>query len=56
MIERTLAKRREDRYSGMTEFTHALRDVFVGSETLRRVLQAQRQRVELLGALILALE
>ncbi|MFO1493450.1 MAG: serine/threonine-protein kinase [Lysobacterales bacterium] len=39
VIERLLAKRREDRYESMAAFTHALRDVFVNSDSLRRVLR-----------------
>lgn len=39
VIERLLAKRRDERYASMSEFTHALRDVFVSSEGLRRVLR-----------------
>lgn len=37
VLDAMLAKRREDRYASMTEFTRALRDVFVASEPLRRV-------------------
>jgi serine/threonine protein kinase len=37
VMDRMLAKRREDRFASMSEFTHALRDVFVTSEALRRV-------------------
>ena len=37
VIERMLAKKREDRYASMTEFTHSLRDVFVASDSMRHV-------------------
>jgi hypothetical protein len=37
VMDRMLAKKREDRFASMSEFTHALRDVFVTSEALRRV-------------------
>ncbi len=37
VMDRMLAKRREDRFASMSAFTHALRDVFVTSEALRRV-------------------
>ncbi len=39
VLDRMLAKKREDRYADMLVFTHALRDVFVGSEALRHVLR-----------------
>jgi hypothetical protein len=35
VMDRLLAKRREDRYSSMSEFTHALREVFVDSDAMR---------------------
>ncbi|MGE4070707.1 MAG: serine/threonine-protein kinase [Lysobacterales bacterium] len=35
VMDRMLAKRREDRYSSMSEFTHALREVFVDSDAMR---------------------
>lgn len=38
VIDGTLAKKREDRFDSMVHFTQALRDVFVGSEAMRRVL------------------
>ncbi len=37
VIDRMLAKKREDRYASMTEFTHSLRDVFVASDSMRQV-------------------
>ncbi len=37
VLDRMLAKKREDRFDSMSDFTHALRDVFVTSEALRRV-------------------
>lgn len=37
VMDRLLAKKREDRYANMIAFTHALRDVFVTSEAMRRV-------------------
>ncbi|MCC6592029.1 MAG: serine/threonine protein kinase [Xanthomonadales bacterium] len=37
VVECMLAKKREDRYESMSQFTHALRDVFVTSETMRQV-------------------
>lgn len=36
VMDRMLAKRREDRYSSMSEFTHALREVFVSSDAMRQ--------------------
>ncbi len=36
VLDRMLAKKREDRFDSMRDFTHALRDVFVTSEALRR--------------------
>ena len=39
VLDRMLAKKREERYADMLVFTHALRDVFVGSEALRHVLR-----------------
>ncbi len=39
VMDKMLAKRREERYPDMVAFTHALRDVFVGSEALRYVLR-----------------
>ena len=36
VMDRMLAKRREDRYSSMSEFTHALREVFVDSDAMRQ--------------------
>jgi hypothetical protein len=39
VLDRMLAKRRDERFSGMVEFNHALRDVFIASEALRRVLR-----------------
>ena len=39
VMERMLAKRADERYADMAAFTHALRDVFVGSEALRYVLR-----------------
>jgi serine/threonine protein kinase len=38
VLERMLAKKREDRYASMGEFTRALRSVFVSSDALRNVL------------------
>lgn len=38
VLETMLAKKREDRYADMGEFTRALRAVFVSSEALRNVL------------------
>lgn len=35
VMDRMLAKRREDRFANMSEFTHALREVFVGSDAMR---------------------
>jgi serine/threonine-protein kinase PpkA len=37
VLDRMLAKRREDRFDNMTAFTHALRDVFVASDSMREV-------------------
>ena len=37
VMDRMLAKKREERYASMTEFTHALRDVFVASDSMRHV-------------------
>ena len=37
VMERMLAKKREERYASMTEFTHSLRDVFVASDSMRHV-------------------
>lgn len=37
VMDRLLAKKREERYASMTEFTHALRDVFVASDSMRHV-------------------
>lgn len=39
ILDRMLAKRRDDRFAGMQEFTSALRNAFVASETLRGVLR-----------------
>lgn len=38
VLERMLAKKREDRFASMAEFTRALRSVFVSSDALRSVL------------------
>ncbi len=38
VLEKMLAKKREDRYADMAEFTRALRAVFVSSDALRSVL------------------
>lgn len=38
ILERMLAKKREERYDDMQAFTKALRDVFLHSETLRAVI------------------
>ena len=35
VMDRMLAKRREDRFANMSEFTHALREVFVSSDAMR---------------------
>jgi serine/threonine protein kinase len=37
VMDRLLAKKREDRFSDMSAFTRALRDVFVTSEAMRKV-------------------
>ena len=37
VMDRMLAKKREDRYANMAAFTHALRDVFVASDAMRHV-------------------
>jgi len=37
VMDRMLAKKREERYASMTEFTHSLRDVFVASDSMRHV-------------------
>ena len=37
VLDRLLAKKSEERFATMTAFTHALRDVFVTSESLRQV-------------------
>lgn len=37
VIEQMLAKKRDERYASMHEFTQALRDVFITSEALRQV-------------------
>ena len=37
VMDRMLAKKREDRYPSMAAFTHALRDVFVASDAMRHV-------------------
>ena len=37
VMDRMLAKKREDRYASMSEFTHSLRDVFVASDSMRHV-------------------
>lgn len=39
ILDRMLAKRREERYPSMAEFTAALRNAFIASGTLRSVLQ-----------------
>ncbi len=39
VLDRMLAKRRDERFANMAEFNHALRDVFIASEALRRVLR-----------------
>ncbi len=39
VLDRMLAKRRDDRFANMAEFNHALRDVFIASEALRTVLR-----------------
>ncbi len=37
VMDKMLAKKREDRYANMAAFTHALRDVFVASDAMRHV-------------------
>jgi serine/threonine-protein kinase PpkA len=37
VMDRMLAKKREERFASMAEFTHALRDVFVTSDAMRHV-------------------
>jgi serine/threonine protein kinase len=39
IMDRMLAKKREERYASMPEFTSALRNAFVASDTLRSVLK-----------------